>query len=121
MLRTTEQTLARYGPRIGAAARTIPMMLCALSAWHAGPSQIVIAGETDAARPLQEETARHYVPFAVVIPLGAGASQQRVSKLLPFTASMTSRGSAAAYVCRDFTCRQPVTTREALAAELTPA
>ena len=23
---------------------------------------------------------------------------------------MTERGSAAAYVCRDFTCRQPVTT-----------
>jgi uncharacterized protein len=121
MLRKTGQTLARYGPRIGAAARTIPMMLCALSAWHAGPSQIVIAGDADAARPLKEETARHYVPFTVVIPLGSSASQQRVSKLLPFTASMTSRGSTAAYVCRDFTCRQPVTTREALAAELTPA
>jgi uncharacterized protein YyaL (SSP411 family) len=119
--RKAGQTLGRYGPRIGAAGRTIPMMLCALSAWHAGPSQIVIAGEAEAARALKEETAAHYMPFAVVIPVAPDASHERLSRLLPFTASMTSRGSAAAYVCRDFTCRQPVTTREALAMELTPA
>ncbi len=37
-----ERMLARLGSRIGAAARAVPMMLCALSAWHAGLSQIVI-------------------------------------------------------------------------------
>ena len=32
-----ERMLARLGSRIGAAARAVPMMLCALSARHAGP------------------------------------------------------------------------------------
>src|SRR5205814_4415877 len=34
-----EHTLARYGARVGAAARVVPMMLCALSTWHASPIQ----------------------------------------------------------------------------------
>jgi uncharacterized protein YyaL (SSP411 family) len=118
MRQSTQRTIGRYGLRIGAAARSIPMMLCALSAWHAGPSQIVIAGEADSAARLAEETARHYLPFSLVVPLAPGAGQERVARLLPFTASMTGRGEAAAYVCRDFTCRQPVGTPDALAAEL---
>jgi uncharacterized protein YyaL (SSP411 family) len=117
-LQKAGRTLARYGPRIGAAARTIPMTMCVLSAWHAGPSQIVIAGDADAAKPLNEEVARHYLPFAIVIPLGAGAPHDGLATLLPFTASMADRGSAAAYVCRDFTCRQPSTAVADLAAEL---
>ena len=115
--RKAERTLARYGPRIGAAGRTIPMMLCALSAWHAGHTQVVIVGEPDARRPLLAELARHYLPFSVVIPLGT-ATGRELSKLLPFTASMTARDGAAAYVCRDFTCRQPVGTPVDLEAEL---
>jgi uncharacterized protein YyaL (SSP411 family) len=94
------------------------MMLCALSAWHAGPSQIVIAGKSEFAKRLAVETARHYLPFSLVLPVAPGAAQDRVARRLPFTASMTGGGEAAAYVCRDFTCRQPVGTPEALAAEL---
>ena len=117
--RRAERTLARYGPRIGAAGRTIPMMLCALSAWHAGYTQVVIVGEPDASRLLMTQLARHYLPFSIVIPL-ATSSRGDASKLLPFTASMTARagGGAAAYVCRDFTCRQPVGTPAELDAEL---
>ena len=118
MRRKAERTLGRYGPRIGAAGRTMPMMLCALSAWHAGHSQIVIAGDAVAADALKDEVARHYLPFGIVIPVAGGAAHDAVSRLLPFTASMTGRGRAAAYVCRDFTCRQPVTTPEDLAREL---
>jgi uncharacterized protein YyaL (SSP411 family) len=118
MRQKSERTIGRYGPRIGAAARSIPMMLCALSAWHAGPSQIVIAGKSEFAKRLAVETARHYLPFSLVLPVAPGAAQDRVARLLPFTASMTGGGEAAAYVCRDFTCRQPVGTPEALAAEL---
>jgi uncharacterized protein len=113
-----ERTLARYGPRIGAAGRSIPMMLCALSAWHAGLSQVVVVGARDRARPLLEELARHYVPFAIVIPVAHENGTNGIGALLPFAAAMTDRGSAAAYVCRDFACRQPVTTVGDLAAQL---
>ncbi|MEP6919083.1 MAG: hypothetical protein ABJC89_25810, partial [Acidobacteriota bacterium] len=115
----TERTLARYGPRAGAAGRTIPMMLCALSGWHAGYSQIVIAGAGVNAEELRAEVARHYLPFAIVIPVAPGPRQAELGRLLPFTAAMSGgTGPAAAYVCRDFTCRQPVSTIEDLAREL---
>ena len=112
------RTIARYGLQIGAAARSIPMMLCALSAWHAGYSQIAIVGGDDAARPLKIELARHYLPFALIVPVSATPSRENLSRLLPFTAAMTARDQAAAYVCRNFTCRQPVTTAQDLAREL---
>jgi uncharacterized protein YyaL (SSP411 family) len=114
----TERTIGRYGPRVGAAARTVPMMLCALSAWHAGQSQIVVAGGAESARPLLEELARHYVPFGIVIPMAGSDPGERLARLLPFTAAMTGRDGATAYVCRDFTCRQPVMTAADLAREL---
>jgi uncharacterized protein YyaL (SSP411 family) len=121
MRERAELTLGRYGARIGAAGRTIPMMLCALSGWHAGYSQVVIVGPPQAAQILQEETARHYLPFSVVVPIAAGEAQEALSRILPFTAAMSTRDHrAAAYVCRAFTCRQPVTTPEDLACELAP-
>jgi uncharacterized protein len=118
MRERAERTIARYGPRIGAAARSIPMMLCALSAWHAGYSQIAIVGDGDAARPLEIELTHHYLPFAVIVPVSTTAPRERLSRLLPFTGAMTARDGAAAYVCRNFTCRQPVATADDLAKEL---
>jgi uncharacterized protein YyaL (SSP411 family) len=93
------------------------MMLCSLSAWHAGYSQIVVGGDDNSARPLQIEVARHYLPFAIVIPISSGAPRDTLSKLLPFTAAMPTR-EAAAYVCRNFTCRQPATSAKQLEEEL---
>ncbi len=116
-----ERTLARYGPRIGAAARAVPMMLCGLAAYHAGLGQVVIAGARGAADTgaLKAELARHYLPFSIAIPVDPGGNQPEIGSILPLVAPMTIRdGKAAAYVCREFTCRQPVTTPEALASSL---
>jgi uncharacterized protein YyaL (SSP411 family) len=113
-----ERTLGRYGPRAGRAARAIPMMLAALSAWHAGAMQIVIVGESGAAAALSAEVARHYLPFALAVPVLPGERQRAIATLLPFVQSMQAAGAATAYVCRDFTCREPVTTPDALAAQL---
>jgi uncharacterized protein len=117
-----ERTLARLGPKIGNAARAVPMMLCALSAWHTGFSQIVIVGDTagPGARALQRELAVHYLPFSIVIPVEPGARQEKIATHLEFVASMTPRDGAAAYVCRDFTCQQPVTRAAELEAMLAP-
>jgi uncharacterized protein YyaL (SSP411 family) len=112
LLEKAERTLARYGPRIGAAARVVPMMLAALSAWHAGYMQIVVVGPAgrDDTVQLKSEIARHYLPFSIVIPVDPSSNQQAVGAALPFVAPMALRdGRATAYVCRDFTCRQPVT------------
>ena len=116
-----ERTLARYGARIGAAARVVPMMLAALTSWHAEHAQVVIAGAADAAdtAALRMEAVRHYRPFMVTVPLVPGPGQQAVAKLLPFAGAMAQRdGRATAYVCRNFSCKEPVTTPDALSHQL---
>ena len=118
--RKIERVLSRLGARIGSAARAVPMTLCALSAWHAGLSQIAVVGEreSDAARDLERELAGHYLPFALHVPVDAGRNQQALAERLEFIRGMSSGGGAAAYVCQNFTCQQPVTDREALRALL---
>jgi uncharacterized protein YyaL (SSP411 family) len=113
-----ERTLGRYGPRAGRAARAIPMMLAALSAWHAGATQIVIIGDGAPAAVLGAEAARHYLPFALTVPVSR-ERQRSVAALLPFVESMRAAdGGATAYVCRDFACQEPVSDPTALGAQL---
>ena len=115
-----ERTLGRLGPHIGAAARVAPMLLCGLAAWHARLSQIVVVGDANAesTRALKRELAARYLPFAIVIPIEPGAKQEALATRLTFVAGMTARQASAAYVCRDFTCQQPVSRAEDLAAVL---
>ena len=82
-----ERTLGRLGPRAGAAARAVPMMLCGLSAWHAGLSQVVVTGDRDADRTmaLERELAARYLPFAIHVPV-APATQEAVAASLEFVA-----------------------------------
>jgi len=108
-----DRTLARYGPRVGAAGRVVPMMLCALAQRHASPVQVVITGAgSDPARPLEVALAARYLPFAVHVPV-TPATQERLARLLPFVAAMPA-DTAAVYVCRDFVCLEPARTVVAL-------
>jgi hypothetical protein len=119
-----ERTLARLGPRIGAAARVVPMMLAGLSSWHAEHSQVVIVGSRASADTdvLRRTVGRRYLPFALVIPVAPGADQDALAVRLPFVGAMrTQNGHATAYVCRAFTCREPVRDADALAAQLAGA
>ena len=111
-----ERALSRFGPRLGDAARVVPFVLTALEAWHAGLGQIVVASgeDRDGASRLRAELAAHYRPFAITLPLEPAAAATLADRL-PFIAPLTPRhGQATAYVCRDFACRQPVTTAEEL-------
>jgi uncharacterized protein YyaL (SSP411 family) len=113
-----ERTLGRYGARAGRAARAIPLMLAGLSAWHAGASQIVIVGDPASRAALDAAVARRYLPFAIRIPV-APDRQPAIAASLPAVAAMRMlNGAATAYVCRDFTCREPVTSADALSAQL---
>jgi uncharacterized protein len=68
---------------------------------------------------LLAEIARHYLPFAVLIPVEPGERQERLASLMPFIGPMQMQdGHATAFVCRDFACRAPVTTPEALSSQL---
>ncbi|MGH9329536.1 MAG: thioredoxin domain-containing protein, partial [Vicinamibacterales bacterium] len=114
-----ERTLARYGPRLGEAARALPFMMAALATWHAGIEQIVVVGQSGApdTEAMRAAVARRYRPFAVVIPVEPGERQKALAGLLPFIGPMTMRdGRATTYVCREFTCQEPVTDPAAFGA-----
>jgi uncharacterized protein YyaL (SSP411 family) len=116
-----EQTLARLGPEPGRLGRVVPLMLAALSTYHAGVTQIVILGPRgrDDTDGLLRVVGRRYLPFSIVVQVEPGAHQTALSTLLPFVGPMNMiDGHATAHVCRDFTCKAPVSDPEALEAAL---
>jgi uncharacterized protein YyaL (SSP411 family) len=119
-----ERTLRLFGTRLEQIGRAVPMMGAALSTYTAGIQQIVIAEAVHAADgddALTRAVARRYTPFATILRIGEDR-RAALAGSLPFVAGMTPvDGRTAAYVCRDFTCRQPVTTVDALEHELRPA
>ena len=118
-----ERALGMFASRIEHGARTVPMMMAALSAYHAGISQVVVAGDpADAATvALRETISRRYLPFAVTIPL-VPEYATALTRILPWTDAMASRlETPAAYVCRNFTCLTPATSADELDAQLASA
>ena len=116
-----DRTLKMFGPDIGRLARAIPMMMAALSTFHAKVAQIVIVGTRDdpATEELMREAAAKYDPFSVVVPVDPGNGQSELAHLLPFIGAMNMRdGRATAYVCHDFTCSEPATDAAGLAERL---
>ena len=121
-----DRTLRHFGARLETMGRGVPMMAAALSTYLAGLQQIVIvepasgatrsdAGTGDA---LDRAVALRYLPFAVTLRVNA-TRQRALAERLPFLAAMKPvDGVTSAYVCRDFTCRQPATTPEALEQQL---
>ena len=109
---SVERTLARFGTRLGQAARTAPMMMAALVRYHAPATQVVILGEYGDAgtRALERVVAARYLPFAVRLRVAPGDAQVRLAERLPFVGPMrVMDGRATAYVCTNFTCQEPVT------------
>jgi uncharacterized protein YyaL (SSP411 family) len=106
-----EQTFRAFATRLTESGRAAPMMLAALSTYHAGASQVVIVGEPGAedTRALCDVVRRRYIPTAVVIAV-APSGVARLSSFLPWIANMSAReGRATAYVCRRFACEAPTT------------
>jgi uncharacterized protein YyaL (SSP411 family) len=92
-------------------------MAAALSAHTAGLRQVILVGEPDSGG-LERMLSDRFLPFTTVLTLSP-ARQAQLADLLPFVAAMQPvDGRASAYVCRDFTCRPPATTVEALEREL---
>ena len=115
------RTLALFGERLGQYGRMVPLMSAALATYHVGLAQIVLVADGDAtdAAPLLDTLATTYRPFSIVVPVHASSTQRQVADLLPFIGGMTPiAGKATAYVCRNFTCDQPVTDAAALAERL---
>jgi hypothetical protein len=120
-----ERTLRLFGRRLEQVGRAVPMMAAALSTYVAGVQQIVIVEGSGGHDAIGEDLARAvastYQPFAIVLRVAPGR-QRALAGSLPFISAMEPvDGHAAVYVCRNFTCRQPATSVEALQQELRPS
>jgi uncharacterized protein YyaL (SSP411 family) len=121
MLERVEQGLGRLGTDVGALARAMPLALSALSAYHAGIGQIVIVGPRDSAQThaLLRTVGSRFLPFAIVLLVEPGAHQSALAERLPFVGPMTLRdGKPTAYVCRNFTCDEPIVDPDELGRRL---
>jgi uncharacterized protein len=115
-----DRTLRLFGTRLEQMGRAIPMMGAALSMHVAGLQQIVIVdGErSEGGDALERAAAALYLPFAISLRIGRDR-HAALGERLPFVAAMRPiDGRAAGYVCRNFTCRQPATSVDALEQEL---
>jgi uncharacterized protein len=79
-----------------------------------GPAEIAIVGPPGPERAELHRTALHAAPPGAVVAVGDGADAS-----VPLLSGRTPRdGRPAAYVCRNFSCRAPVTEPADLRAEL---
>ena len=95
----------------------VPMLSAALSGHVAGLGQIVLAGRADdpAVAQMFDVVAERYLPFTIVGPI----DQTDANGTPAFATTLADKeGSAKAYVCQDFTCLAPVSSPDALAAQL---
>jgi uncharacterized protein YyaL (SSP411 family) len=100
---SAERALAAFAEKISESPTSLPQMLVAGLVAATPPQQIVLAGPTEALSGFREELRRHFLPFHALLWAGSNS-------LNPELSSMQERdGSAAAYVCENFTCKLPVT------------
>jgi uncharacterized protein YyaL (SSP411 family) len=115
-----EQTMAAFAPRVRQQPAAAPLLLSAGMTAATPPLHIVVAGarEDDATRELLRVVHEHVLPHRTLLLLDS-SSEEFLASRLEWLRGLTKRdGQPAAYVCRDFACRAPVTSGEALRAEL---
>ena len=111
-LERAQQAFAAFAGRLKSQGRALPMMAAALSIAHAAPEQIVVVGSahTDQTQALWHAANKPYRPFATMLRIEPGETQQRLATRMPWIGAMSLRdGQPAAYVCRNFACDAPTT------------
>jgi uncharacterized protein YyaL (SSP411 family) len=112
IFRLVHDTLARYPSAFGC-------LLGALDFYLSTPKEIVLVGTPARADfdALAREVWRRYLPNKVVAQAAEGDEEARA--LVPLLRDRPALGGRpTAYVCENYTCRQPVTTPAELAAQL---
>jgi uncharacterized protein len=112
ILRTMREGMSRYSSGFGYA-------LCALDFYLSEPKEIAIIGKLDSheVRTFIEETYSRYIPNKVVAACEPG-DKTAAAEIKVLMERWAIGGNATAYVCRNYTCLEPATTVEELAARL---
>ena len=116
VLRLIAQPMQRYPSGFGRA-------LCALDYHLASPKEVVILGDPESAetRLLTHEIWKHYLPNKVVVRASTVDSkvEDRLEQAIPLLQGKALiDNQPTAFVCEHYACKQPVTSPDDLAAQL---
>ena len=118
-----EDTIGSVLPLLTQEPLMMPQMLAALHSLKQGGGLVVIAGnlrKTDTTALLQEVQNR-FLPWLSLIQIDEGGASEEMLRLFPSLAGKTTiNGRATAYVCRNRSCQEPVSTPEDLGKLLVP-
>ena len=112
--------LGLFAARAAEMGRAVPLMLAALSTYHAGVSQLVLVGDPAAAdmQAMMHVAGAMFLPFTVTVP-ALPPYRIALARVLPWTATMgSSDNRATAYLCRGFACQAPTRSPEQLRDQL---
>lgn len=113
-----EKMLKLFGNSLEKSPFSVPAMVAAFDFLNKGDMDVVLAGQaSDAAfAALAKETRHRFLPHAVLLHADGGEGQKFLAERNDSVGAMTPvNGQASAYVCRNHTCKAPVTSPEALA------
>ena len=106
-----------YHDQIQANPASYSQMLCALDFAHGRPREIVIAGTRDKVTPFLKALRQEFAPSKVVLLSTPGDDD--LARLAPIVRGKTGGDQGAmAYVCRDFTCKQPTSDPQEMLAQM---
>jgi len=116
-----ERTITALQPQWSATPQALPLFLTGIEWALSAPMTVVLAGDPGApdTQALAVELSVRPGRRHVVLWADGGEGQRWLAERRPYLADMSPRsGHAAAYVCRDYACRAPVSTPEELRAVL---
>jgi uncharacterized protein YyaL (SSP411 family) len=108
---SAERALDAFAGRLEAAPAALPQLLAAGLRAQAHPRQVVVAGDRQSAdtEALVAEVRRRFLPDTLLL-VADETSRAALARWNPAVGRMHPiEGKAAAYVCENFACREPVT------------
>ncbi|MEM8713261.1 MAG: thioredoxin domain-containing protein, partial [Planctomycetota bacterium] len=111
------ETLRAFSGLLGRSAQSHTQLLAAVDFVEGGGREIVIVGDPahDEVKAMLKLLSQRFAPNDVVVFKPSTDRGAAISKLIPYTSEQAALESgAAAYVCRDFTCKAPVATAREL-------
>ena len=108
---SAERALDAFAGRLKTAPAALPQLLAACLRAGAHPRQVVIAGDRQSpdTAALVAEVRRRFLPDTLLLVVDE-SSRAALARWNPAVAQMHPiEGKAAAYVCENFACREPVT------------
>lgn len=113
-----DQSLAYFGEQMLKTPQGLAQFLVALDFSLSKPKQIIIAGKADDANTntLLAEVHSRFIPNKIILLADDGTGQETLASYLPFIENMHMlNGKATAYICENYACQLPTSSREVVA------